>query len=100
MLVAGKSEGVPAKQDFEMQPSLYCTLNKLPPPQPFSSLSRPDIYRPIYNSLAQMAVYPHLCGPNADSVTSYWIVAGLVAAAIATAGVFVFRFLRKGGSTT
>ncbi|KAJ7361785.1 Mitochondrial Rho GTPase 2 [Desmophyllum pertusum] len=33
MLVAGKSEGVPAKQDFEMQPSLYCTLNKLPPPQ-------------------------------------------------------------------
>lgn len=26
--------------------------------QPFSSLSRPDIYRPIYNSLAQMAVYP------------------------------------------
>lgn len=100
MLVAGKSEGVPAKQDFEMQPSLYCTLNKLPPPQPFSSLSRPNIYRPIYDSLAQMAVYPHLCGPNADSVTSYWIVAGLAAAAIATAGVFVFRYLRKGGSTT
>ena len=42
----------------------------------------------------------HLCGPNADSVTSYWIVAGLAAAAIATAGVFVFRYLRKGGSTT
>lgn len=100
MLVAGKSEGVPARQDFEMQPSLYCTLNKLPPPQPFSSLSRPNIYRPIYDSLAQMAVYPHLCGPNADSVTSYWIVAGLAAAAIATAGVFVFRYLRKGGSTT
>ncbi|KAJ7386250.1 Mitochondrial Rho GTPase 2 [Desmophyllum pertusum] len=100
MLVAGKSEGVPAKQEFEMQPSLYCTLNKLPPPQPFSCLSRPDIYKPIYNSLAQMAVYPHLCGPNADSVTSYWIVAGLAAALVATAGILMFRYLRKGGSTT
>lgn len=26
--------------------------------QPFSSLSRPDIYKPIYSSLAQMAVCP------------------------------------------
>ena len=42
----------------------------------------------------------HLCGPNANGVTSYWIVAGLAAAVIATAGVLVFRYLRKGGSTT
>ncbi|XP_027043432.1 mitochondrial Rho GTPase 1-A-like isoform X1 [Pocillopora damicornis] len=100
MLVAGKSEGVAAKQDFEMQPSLYCSLNKLPPPQPFSSLNRPDMHRAIYDSLAQMAVYPHLCGPNADSVTSYWIMAGFTAALVATAGIVVFRYLKKGGSTT
>lgn len=100
LLVAGKNEGVPAKQDFEMQPSLYCTLNKLPPPQPFSSLSRPDVYKPLYDNLAQMAVYPHLCGPNAEGVTSYWIIAGLAAALIAASGVLVFRYLRKGGSTT
>lgn len=100
MLVAGKSEGVAAKQDFEVQPSLYCSLNKLPPPQPFSSLNRPEIHRAIYDSLAQMAVYPHLCGPNADSVTSYWIMAGLTAALLATAGIVVFRYLKKGGSTT
>lgn len=100
LLVAGKNEGVPAKQDFEMQPSLYCTLNKLPPPQPFSSLSSPDVYKPLYDNLAQMAVYPHLCGPNAEGVTSYWIIAGLAAALIAASGVLVFRYLRKGGSTT
>lgn len=100
LLVAGKSEGVVAKQDFEMQPALYCTLNKLPPPQPFSSLSRPDVYKPIYTNLAQMAVYPHLCGPNADGVTSYWIFAGLAAAVVATAGILVFKYLGKGGSTT
>jgi len=47
-----------------------------------------------------MAVCPHLCGPNADSVTSYWIFAGLAAAVIATAGVLMFRYLRKGGSST
>ncbi|XP_020626565.1 mitochondrial Rho GTPase 1-A-like [Orbicella faveolata] len=122
MLVAGKSEGVPAKQDFEMQPSLYCTLNKLPPPQvcgfvidtftlqtPFSyscgvispryDLKVHDIEQWASNLLPSRQ-FGHLCGPNADSVTSYWIVAGLVAAAIATAGVFVFRYLRKGGSTT
>ncbi|CAH3190659.1 unnamed protein product [Porites evermanni] len=100
LLIAGKSEGIRAQQDFEMQPDLYCTLNKLPPPQPFSSLGRPVVYKPIYSNLAQMAVYPHLCGPDADSATSYWVIAGLAAALVATAGIVVFRYLRKGGSTT
>lgn len=100
LLVAGKSEGVPAKQDFEMQPSLYCSLNKLPPPQPFSRSGRPDVCKPIYSSLAQMAVHPHLCGPNSEGVTSNWLVAGLAAALVATAGIVIFKFFRKGGSTT
>ncbi|XP_073245847.1 mitochondrial Rho GTPase 1-A-like isoform X2 [Porites lutea] len=100
LLIAGKSEGIRAQQDFEMQPDLYCTLNKLPPLQPFSSLGRPVVYKPIYSNLAQMAVYPHLCGPDADSATSYWVIAGLAAALVATAGIVVFRYLRKGGSTT
>ncbi|CAH3195771.1 unnamed protein product [Porites evermanni] len=100
LLIAGKSEGIRAQQDFEMQPDLYCTLNKLPPPQPFSSLGRPVVYKPIYSNLAQMAVYPHLCGPDADTSTSYWVIAGLAAALVATAGIVVFRYLRKGGSTT
>lgn len=100
LLIAGKSEGIRAQQDFEMQPDLYCTLNKLPPPQPFSSLGRPVVYKPIYSNLAQMAVYPHLCGPDADTATSYWVIAGLAAALVATAGIVVFRYLRKGGSTT
>lgn len=100
LLVAGKSEGVPAKQDFEMQPSLYCSLNKLPPPQPFSRGGRPDVCKPIYSSLAQMAVHPHLCGPNSEGMTSNWLVAGLAAALVATAGIVIFKFFRKGGSTT
>lgn len=100
LLIAGKSEGIRAQQDVEMQPDLYCTLNKLPPPQPFSSLGRPVVYKPIYSNLAQMAVYPHLCGPDADTATSYWVIAGLAAALVATAGIVVFRYLRKGGSTT
>ncbi|XP_067044575.1 mitochondrial Rho GTPase 1-A-like isoform X2 [Acropora muricata] len=100
LLVAGKSEGVPAKQDFEMQPSLYCSLNKLPPPQPFSCSGRPDVCKPIYGSLAQMAVHPHLCGPNSEGMTSNWLVAGLAAALVATAGIVIFKFFRKGGSTT
>lgn len=100
LLVAGKSEGVPAKQDFEMQPSLYCSLNKLPPPQPFSRSGRPDVCKPIYSSLAQMAVHPHLCGPNSEGMTSNWLVAGLAAALVATAGIVIFKFFRKGGSTT
>lgn len=100
LLVAGKNEGLPAKQDFEMQPSLYCTLNKLPPPQSFSSVNRPEAYKPIFNNLAQMAVHPHLCGPNSDAVTSYWLVAGFAAALVATAGIVIFKYLRKGGSST
>ena len=44
--------------------------------------------------------YRHLCGPNSEGVTSNWLVAGLAAALVATAGIVIFKFFRKGGSTT
>ena len=42
----------------------------------------------------------HLCGPNSEGMTSNWLVAGLAAALVATAGIVMFKFFRKGGSTT
>lgn len=41
--------------------------------------------------------FRYFCGFNVDSVMLYWIVVGLVVVVIVIVGVFVFRYLRKGG---
>ncbi|EDO38534.1 predicted protein [Nematostella vectensis] len=58
LFVATKSDLTTVKQEYEQQPLMYTTLNKLPPPQPFSINGPPEGNKKIYSKLAQMAVYP------------------------------------------
>ncbi|XP_032235102.2 mitochondrial Rho GTPase 1-A isoform X2 [Nematostella vectensis] len=95
LFVATKSDLTTVKQEYEQQPLMYTTLNKLPPPQPFSINGPPEGNKKIYSKLAQMAVYPHLCGPNADTMATFWVIAGVGAAAAAVIGFLGYRYLRK-----
>lgn len=56
LFVAGKADQPEVRQDHEMQPSEFCHLYKLPPPQGFSCVD--TIAKEVYVKLATMAAFP------------------------------------------
>ncbi|KAK3717334.1 hypothetical protein QZH41_011563 [Actinostola sp. cb2023] len=98
LFIATRSKISVVRQEYELQPAMYASLNKLPAPVPFSE--KPEENQDIYIKLSQMAVYPHLCGPNTDSMGSFWLLAGVGATAVALFAFIAYRYLRKSGGTT
>ncbi|PIK57707.1 putative mitochondrial Rho GTPase 1-A isoform X1 [Apostichopus japonicus] len=84
LLVAGKSDKHPAKQDYMVQPAAFCSQYRLPPPQTFTSEGRPS--RDIYVKLATVAAYPVAKGVLVDHPAAVWVRDRLLASSPA------FRF--------
>lgn len=49
--------------------------------------------------ICSILYFSHLCGPNADNMGSFWILAGVGATAFALVSFLAYRYLRKGGGT-
>lgn len=108
MLVSAKSDLPRARQDYLMQPDVFCETHKLSPAHAFS-LSTGD--REIFVKLATMAAFPRfhpawmLFYPDLtshfymfhqlDGKSLYWKT-GLSAALITLLGILLAKFLRSG----
>ncbi|XP_063961643.1 mitochondrial Rho GTPase 1-A-like isoform X1 [Lytechinus pictus] len=118
LLVAGKSDKHPARQDYPLQPAQFCTHYGLPPPQTFSSVGRPN--KDIYIKLATLAAYPVVKGMSVlvdhpaifwvrekfwgssfrhlkgipEEGTNRWIKVGLGLGAFAASLFLVYRFIK------
>ncbi|XP_071478377.1 mitochondrial Rho GTPase 1-A-like [Diadema antillarum] len=92
LLVAGKSDKHPARQDYPLQPAQFCTHYSLPPPQTYSSVGRPN--KDIYIKLATLAAYPHLKGIQEEG-TRLWMKVGLGIGAVAATLFLTYRFIKS-----
>ncbi|XP_071815257.1 mitochondrial Rho GTPase 1-A-like isoform X1 [Apostichopus japonicus] len=97
LLVAGKSDKHPAKQDYMVQPAAFCSQYRLPPPQTFTSEGRPS--RDIYVKLATVAAYPHLKGMPEES-KNLWLFVGVGVVVSAIGAYVAYRLINRSGSKT
>ncbi|XP_020912381.1 mitochondrial Rho GTPase 1-A isoform X1 [Exaiptasia diaphana] len=97
LFISTKNKRSVVRQEYELQPAMYTSLNKLPSPMILSE--KPEENQEIYTKLAYMAVYPHLCGPNANNMGSFWLFTGLGATTVVLLAFVAYRYFRKGSST-
>ncbi|CAB4044361.1 mitochondrial Rho GTPase 1-A-like isoform X2, partial [Paramuricea clavata] len=95
LFVATKADRPVVQQNCEVQPSMYCTLNNLPEPVPFTALTQVSLKKDVYDTLACMAVYPHLCNQKSQFFTLPMVVSLGVGTMFVAGGAFLlYRYLR------
>lgn len=55
-MVANKHDMEEVKQDYLLQPAVFCAKYKIMPPHPFSSVG--EVRKDLYIKLATMAAFP------------------------------------------
>lgn len=56
MIVCTKADRTQIKQNYEIQPSIFCETHKLSPPHAFTAAK--DARKELFTKLATMAVFP------------------------------------------
>uniref|UniRef100_A0A8D8V3R0 Mitochondrial Rho GTPase n=1 Tax=Cacopsylla melanoneura TaxID=428564 RepID=A0A8D8V3R0_9HEMI len=107
MLVAGKSDLPRVRQDYLMQPDIFCETHKLSPAHPFSS---PNSDREVFVKLATMAAFPrfhpawmlfypdltsHFYMFNLHDSKAYLWKTGLSVTIITLLGILLANFIRS-----
>ncbi|XKL68174.1 hypothetical protein PGB90_003665 [Kerria lacca] len=103
LFVANKDDMGRVRQEYFIQPDIFCKENNLPPPIEFSSI-RPK--KDLFIKLTTMAAFPHSLGLIAGyEMFSLWkagvsIKTGVSVTMIALLAIFLAKFLKSEKSTT
>jgi len=95
LFVCSKSECPEVKQDYLMQPNVFCEVHRLAVPHTFSA-NNPDC-KELFQKLATMAAFPHLTELNLLSGDSMMWKAGVGIAVLAAVGLVISRLMRSEG---
>ncbi|KAL0272252.1 UNVERIFIED_CONTAM: hypothetical protein PYX00_005304 [Menopon gallinae] len=109
LIVGSKADLPEVRQDYTMQPEVFCSRHKLPPPQPFTAIGR--VQKEVYVKLATMAAFPsfqaawvmfcrkqtrhlqQLGFPSLDSQLLWKAGVGLVA--VTAVGYFIIKMIKS-----
>ncbi|XP_046856446.1 mitochondrial Rho GTPase 1-A-like [Xenia sp. Carnegie-2017] len=95
LFIASKSDLPAVVQDSEIQPSLYCSLNNLPAPVPFSALTKATLTKDVFKTITHLAVYPHLTGRKSQFFSTTTVLSlGFGTACLAAGAFLLYKYLR------